>query len=204
MFVPYKTDATITKLPASNIIMMFFNIIMFLAIFIEVGSFDTFVLDGFNFSLITHAFMHGDFWHLLGNMFYLWIFGNAICSNVGSASYPAIFLSLAIISGTSHLIFDGSPAIGASGAINGIIGIYLYLHPRTNVHCMWTITWLWGEKFTIKAYLLIGFWFLFDIIALIYSDNNNIGYVSHISGLVAGFIVGWLLNKYNWVQKNFY
>lgn len=201
MFIPYRTDIDVTEVPTSNLLIIAFNIFMFVAVWSGVASFDSFILDGAGFGLVSYGFMHAGFFHLLGNMFYLWIFGNAICFCVGSATYPPIFLLLIVLSGIAHLVFDGAPAIGASGAVNGVIGIYLYLYPRSNIRCMWTLIWVWGEKFTVRAYWLIGFWFLKDLYGAINSDAP-IAYAAHIGGLLAGLLIGWQLDRHNWIKRD--
>lgn len=200
MFIPYKAEVEVLVNPVSNLFIIGLNIFFYVFVFFEFVSINPFILDGYNVSLISHGFMHGNWAHLLGNMFYLFIFGGAVCSRIGNANYPTIFFVLIVCSGTIHLIFDGAPAIGASGAVNGIIGMYLFLYPRSRIKCAWTVIWAAGKTFSIRAYWLIGFWFLSDVFGLIQS-NAPIAYVAHIGGLITGIFIGWFMYKNNWIKR---
>lgn len=200
MFLPYKAEVEIFTNPVSNLLIIGFTFIFFISVFTGFSSIDSYILNGFNASLFSYGFMHGGWGHILGNMFYLFLFGNAICSRIGNATFPIIYFCLIITSGAIHLIFDGSPAIGASGAINGVIGIYLFLYPRSKIKCVWTVIWAWGKTFSITAYWLIAFWFIKDLFGVMYSEAP-IAYVAHIGGLFSGLIMGWLMYHYNWIKR---
>lgn len=200
MFIPFKAEVEILVKPVSNLFIIGVTFIFFISVYSGFTSIDSYILDGFNASLFSHGFMHGSWGHILGNMFYLLLFGSAICSRLGNATFPTIYFTLIITSGAIHLIFDGSPAIGASGAVNGVIGIYLFLYPRSKISCMWTVIWAWGETFTISAYWLIGLWFLKDLFGAIYS-NAPIAFVAHLGGLFSGVVIGWFMYKNNWVKR---
>jgi membrane associated rhomboid family serine protease len=200
MFIPYKAEVEILVNPISNLFIIGFTFLFFISVYSGFTSIDSYILDGFNSSLFSHGFMHGGWGHILGNMFYLLLFGSAICSRIGNATFPTIYFTLIVCSGLIHLIFDGSPAIGASGAVNGVIGIYLFLYPRSKIKCMWTVIWAWGKTFSIRANWLIGFWFLKDLFGALYSEAP-IAYVAHLGGLFSGIAIGWLMYKYNWVKR---
>ncbi|QKQ27770.1 rhomboid family intramembrane serine protease [Candidatus Reidiella endopervernicosa] len=138
MFIPYHAEVAVERFPTSNLIIMGFTARTYLLVLTGLTQAEFFFLDGINSSLISHGFMHGSLSHLIGNMFYLWLFGNAICSRVNNPSYPAIYILLIIVAGLTHLIYDGDPAIGASGAVNGVMGMYLFLYPASKIKCVWT------------------------------------------------------------------
>lgn len=200
MFIPYKAEVELPVIPISNLFIIGFTFLFFISVSSGASSIDSYILDGFNASLFSHGFMHGGWGHILGNMFYLLLFGSAICSRIGNATFPTIYFVLIIASGVVHLIFDGSPAIGASGAVNGVIGIYLFLYPLSKIKCMWTVLWAWGKTFSISAHWLIGFWFLKDLFGALYSEAP-IAYVAHLGGLFSGIIIGWLMYKHGWVKR---
>jgi len=200
VFIPYKVEIENQIRPVSNLLIIALTFMFFMAVNAGVSLSDSYVLDGFNTSLISHGFMHANWFHLLGNMYYLLLFGNAICSRVGNASFPSIYFLLIIFSGAVHLIIDDNPVIGASGAVNGVIGIYLFLFPTSTIRCRWTLIWLRGEAFSIKALWLIGLWLLQDLYGAINSEAA-IAYVAHLGGLFGGLIAGWLMYRYNWIKR---
>lgn len=200
MFLVYRAEAEIKNMPIANFIIIGLSVLMFvLVMLLNIGVVDSFVLYGYNLHLMSHIFMHADIVHLIGNMLFLWIFGNAICCRVGSATYPMLYLTLGVMAGLVHLYFDGTPGLGASGAINGIIGMYLFLFPTTKLNCMWTIPHFYGEKFKIRAFWLIGAWFIGDVVGA-WNGVGNIAYLAHIGGFVSGIFMGWLLLKLGWLR----
>lgn len=199
MFLPYKADVDVKKLPISNILIIVLTVLIFLYTYYGNGPVDGFVLTGLDLGLISHVFMHGGVGHLFGNMFFLWVFGNAVCSRVGNPTYPSLYLFLAVVAGIVHLAFDGDPAVGASGAVNGIMGIYLFLYPLSYIRCVWTPVWAWRKTFSIKAFWLIGAWFMVDLWGAFYG-KAQIAYTGHLGGLLGGLATGWLMLKYGWVQ----
>ena len=84
---------------------------------------------------ISCIFLHGSFMHLLGNMWFLWLFGNAVCAKVGNLVYLLIYLMLGLTSGVVAYTIDPRPAVGASGAINGVVGMFVVWYPLNNIHC---------------------------------------------------------------------
>jgi hypothetical protein len=127
----------------------------------------------------------------------LWIFGNAICAAVGNVAYPFLYLLLALFSGASHLLISGQPMIGASGAINGIIGLTLVLFPKNRIHTFYwfAIPLIWLIKtgrFQTKTSWMILYWVVFDIIGVL-AGGKGIAYWAHIGGFAGGAIIGLIL-----------
>jgi membrane associated rhomboid family serine protease len=201
MFLPYSVEVDVERTPTANLWIIGITLLCFLGAVYGPLDPTAFVLDGFNPSLITHAFMHAGFFHLLGNLAYLWIFGNAICARLGSITFPAVYLFLAFSSGVVHLLLDGDPVVGASGAVSGIIGIFLFWYPKSTVNCAWTVLWAAGKTFQIRAYWLISLWLVKDIVGFLYS-NAPVAYAAHVGGLVVGFVAGLLMLKYRWVEPD--
>jgi membrane associated rhomboid family serine protease len=75
--------------------------------------------------LFGHMWLHAGLFHLIGNLIFLWAFGNAVCAKVGNLVFVLLFVALGVWAGAVHLLVDGRPAIGASGAMNGVVGMYL-------------------------------------------------------------------------------
>ncbi|MDD5705734.1 MAG: rhomboid family intramembrane serine protease [Kiritimatiellae bacterium] len=139
--------------------------------------------------LIGYQFVHAGFWHLAANMLYLWVFGNAVCEKIGNLAYAGTFLLTGVVAGGIHLIMDGGAAVGASGAINGIVGIYLVLYPTNRVNCFY-LWFLRAGTFDIAGYWLILFWFIVDAWQAIGGAANGIAYWAHVGGFLAGLGIG--------------
>jgi membrane associated rhomboid family serine protease len=198
-------ETTFTRIPFANaVIIVVTSIIFFLPLtgIISFADLEPFALKDWDLSqLIGSAFLHGGFFHLLGNMLFLWIFGNAICGAVGNAVYPFLYLFLAILSGASHLIIDGTPAIGASGAINGIVGMTLVFFPKNRIHTFYwffiPIVWFVKTgKFETKAIWMILFWLIFDIFGAMIG-GDGVAHWAHIGGFLGGVTAGLILLQFH-------
>lgn len=201
MFIPFKADVAVLAKPVTIYWIIGLNVLFYLAVLTGVNTTESFVLDGYNLSLFSSGFMHGGFFHLFFNMFYLYIFGSAVCSKVGNATFPLIYFTLIILAAVTHLVVDGDPAVGASGAVCGVIGFYLFLYPKSKIKCMWTVVGLWGETFSITASWLIGFWIVKDLFGAIYG-TAPIAYAAHLGGFAFGIIAGWVVLKLNWIKRD--
>jgi hypothetical protein len=143
-------------------------------------------------SLFSFMFLHGGFWHLLGNMWSLYIFGDNVEDRLGSFRYIVFYLLCGITSGLSHLIFNlhsNMPTIGASGAIAGVMGAYLILHPHSRILTLIPIIFIpWFVE--IPAYFFLGFWFVLQFINAAGSHGNigGIAWWAHIGGFVFGIV----------------
>jgi membrane associated rhomboid family serine protease len=144
------------------------------------------------FSFLSFIFLHGGFLHLLGNMWSLYIFGDNVEDRLGPFRYIIFYLACGIASGVSHLILNSNsniPTIGASGAIAGVMGAYLLLHPRSRILTLIPIIFIpWFVE--IPAYFFIGFWFMLQLINAAGSQGGagGIAWWAHIGGFVFGII----------------
>ncbi|RPI06076.1 MAG: rhomboid family intramembrane serine protease [Ignavibacteriae bacterium] len=208
MLIPYKLETTFTRMPYANAaLIVITSLIFFLPeqIF-PMADQESLVLRDWEISgLLGNMFLHGGFFHLLGNMLFLWIFGNAICATVGNGAYISIYVFLGIIAGVVHLLVDGRPAIGASGAINGIVGMALVLFPRNKIHVWYLfaipIVWLFkAGKFATKALWMVVYWLVFDILGSIGSPDG-IAHWMHIGGFAGGMIIAICALKFNLLES---
>ncbi|MCH8052709.1 MAG: rhomboid family intramembrane serine protease, partial [Planctomycetes bacterium] len=150
------------------------------------------VLTGWHFAgMVGHALLHADILHLLGNMLFLWVFGNAICAKIGNLPYLLIYALLAGYAGATHLVFAGGPMIGASGAINGIVGVFLMWYPLNSISCIYWF-YIRGGTFQIASYWMILFWLMFDIWGVA-SSGDSVAYWAHLGGFLAGLSLGAVL-----------
>jgi membrane associated rhomboid family serine protease len=144
------------------------------------------------FSFLSFIFLHGGFLHLLGNMWSLYIFGDNVEDYLGPFRYIIFYLACGIASGVSHLVLNTTsniPTIGASGAISGVMGAYLILHPRSKILTLIPIIFIpWFVE--IPAYFFIGFWFLLQLINAAGSQGGTggIAWWAHIGGFIFGII----------------
>jgi membrane associated rhomboid family serine protease len=149
-------------------------------------------------TLITSMFMHGGLAHILGNMLYLWIFGDNIEDRVGHARFAAFYLLCGVAAALAHIattyVVGGpttTPMLGASGAISGILGAYLFLFPRRRVHVI-----LVRILMAVPAWVAIIVWFGFQLIngmGILGSGSqaSGVAYAAHIGGFVAGALLIW-------------
>jgi membrane associated rhomboid family serine protease len=137
-------------------------------------------------TLLTSMFMHGSLMHLAGNMWFLWIFGDNIEDDLGKVGYLVFYLVCGLIASLSHVFMNMSsdvPSLGASGAISGVMGAYLVLHPqrRVTVILLRIIT-------HVPAYVAVGLWFAFQVVNSLVagSTGDGVAYAAHIGGFIAG------------------
>lgn len=129
LFIPYEIETLTQERPWANwLVVAMCSLVSIAAIWGELSeeTIESLVLNGWAFpGLIGHVLLHADVSHLVGNMIFLWVFGNAVCTNTSNWLYLPTFLACTLLAAAVHILADGSPAIGASGAINGIVGIGL-------------------------------------------------------------------------------
>jgi membrane associated rhomboid family serine protease len=136
-------------------------------------------------TLLTYMFLHGDWWHLAGNMLFLWVFGDNVEDAMGFFRFILFYLLCGVIAGLAHAFANPDsegPLIGASGAIGGVVAAYVMLYPRVR---MWTLAFA-RIPLKIPAYLMIGAWFGFQIFSVLALDASDTAWWAHIGGFVAG------------------
>jgi membrane associated rhomboid family serine protease len=148
-------------------------------------------------TLFTSMFMHAGWLHLLGNMLYLWIFGDNVEDRLGHGLYFVFYILCGLAATFAQLAFSANssiPNLGASGAIAGVLGAYLIMFPRGSVNV------LIGRIVTrTSALIAIGFWFLLQIFSQISAfsassqSQGGVAYMAHIGGFVAGVLLTYLL-----------
>jgi membrane associated rhomboid family serine protease len=144
-------------------------------------------------TLVTSMFLHGSWSHVLGNMWYLWIFGDNVEDRVGHGRFIVFYLLCGIVAALGQVAVDPSstmPTIGASGAIAGMMGAYFVLYPHSRVLTL--IPWIFLQIVELPAIVLLGFWFVMQLfsagtIAMTTSSRGGgVAFAAH----VAGFLVG--------------
>ncbi len=145
-------------------------------------------------TLLTYMFLHGDWWHLAGNMLFLWVFGDNVEDAMGFFRFLLFYLICGVIAGLAHSYANpGSegPLIGASGSIGGVVAAYVILYPRVK---MWTLAF--GRiPLKVPAYLAIGAWFAFQIFSVWMQDNSDTAWWAHIGGFLAGVVLVFVFKR---------
>ncbi len=148
-------------------------------------------------TLISSMFLHGGWWHLIGNMLYLWIFGNNIEDKLGIPLFIAFYALCGIAAAFAQALPDPAseiPMIGASGAISGVLGAYLLLFPRARVLVAVPLG-LVITTWRLPALAVLGFWFLMQLVSNLFAPPGQAGIAwgAHIGGFVAGMLLIVLL-----------
>jgi len=143
-------------------------------------------------SFLTFMFLHGGFLHLIGNMWFLYIFGDNVEDRLGHFRYLVFYLLCGLASGVSHLVINWHskvPTIGASGAIAGVMGAYFILYPRAKVLTLVPIFFFF-QFFELPAFVFLGIWFLFQFLSAAgaSAQAGGIAWWAHIGGFVFGVI----------------
>ncbi len=146
-------------------------------------------------TLLTSMFLHANLAHLIGNMVFLWIFGDNVEDRLGHLGYAVFYLGCGLAADAAHILSNpGSliPTLGASGAISGVVGAYAVFFPR---HRVKLFIWLWvfWDIYLIPAFWWIGFWFLQQVVFSVSDYGGGVAYLAHIGGFVAGAGVGALV-----------
>lgn len=139
---------------------------------------------------VTCIFLHGDLWHLLGNMVFLWVFGNAVNDKLGHVPYLAFYLAGGILAGVGYMLLAGDRAVlGASGAIAAVAGMYLVLLPRTRVTVVFLLGWLiWPAEVSSLLFILIQFGFdlVMTVGVMTGPGSGGVAYAAHATGYLFG------------------
>lgn len=139
-------------------------------------------------TIVTYAFLHGDFWHLAGNMIFLWVLADNVEDALGHVRYLLFYGLCAAAAGYAYVLSDpGSqaPVIGASGALAGNVSAYLMLTPRAK---MWAL--LFGRiPLHLSAYWVLGVWIVFQIGTAFLGGDEQVAWWSHVGGLAAGAVL---------------
>ena len=182
-------DISVGKMPIGNYIVIVLAVITFAVQFTydcKQQYLSGLILTSWSASaLASHMWLHASILHILCNMVFLWVFGRDVCLKIGNAYYPIVYFILGIFSGIAHIFYDGRPAIGASGAIFGILGMYLVLCFR---------------HFSGAGPWIILIWFLLNLAGGV-TSYLPMAYYSHLGGFLAGIILASFLVWLNAVDQ---
>ena len=145
-------------------------------------------------TLLTSMFMHGGWMHLVGNMWFLWIFGDNVEDAMGRVRFVVFYLLcgvLAALAQTAVTPHSEVPMVGASGAIAGVLGGYLLLYPRARIRCLWVLI-IFITTIELPAWALLGMWFVAQFFI---PQGEGIAWAAHVGGFVAGLALIRLFAK---------
>ncbi len=154
------------------------------------------------FTPVTAMFLHGGWFHILGNMIFLWVFGDNVEDAIGHVSYLFFYLLGGIAAATAQIWVDtGSavPMVGASGAIAAVLGGYVVLYPRATIAAVIFPFFFWA--FPVPAFVLIGLWFFLQLfygaasIGTAVGASEGVAWFAHIGGFLAGLVLIWALRE---------
>ncbi len=143
------------------------------------------------FTPFTSMFLHGGWFHLIGNMWFLWVFGNNVEDSMGHIRFVVFYLLCGLAAAALQVATSPSsaiPMLGASGAIGGVMGAYIVLYPKVRVH-MLIFLGFFVTTIAVPAYLMLGYWFLIQLLGGIPSlarEGGGVAFWAHVGGFVAG------------------
>jgi membrane associated rhomboid family serine protease len=155
-------------------------------------------------TILTSMFMHGGWMHIIGNLLYLWIFGDNIEDNFGHGKFLLFYLIAGVAASAAQIAVDPNspiPTLGASGAIAGVLGSYLIMFPRNRVRALLPLGFLWTTV-ELPALVVLGFWIVIQIFSQYTAfasssmgKGGGVAYMAHIGGFVAGVVLTFLFRR---------
>jgi membrane associated rhomboid family serine protease len=144
-------------------------------------------------ALVTSMFLHGGWLHLIGNVWFLWIFGNNVEDSMGHTRFLVFYLVTGLVAAGAHMVSaPGSqiPMVGASGAISGIMGAYLVLYPRVRVHTLFIIVII-IRVIPLPAWVMLGYWLLIQLLLGTQTTGatGGVAFWAHVGGFLAGVVL---------------
>ncbi|HEX5963735.1 MAG TPA: rhomboid family intramembrane serine protease [Gemmatimonadales bacterium] len=157
------------------------------------------------FTPLSSMFLHGGWFHLIGNMWFLWVFGNNVEDSMGHARYLFFYLLCGLAAAATQTLVNPSsavPMVGASGAISGVMGAYVVLYPKVRVH-MLVILGIFITRIVVPAYLMLGYWFLLQLVGGgLAQGEGGVAFWAHAGGFVAGAVLIYMFRNPDLVAKH--
>lgn len=209
--IPIRDYVPTRRLPVVTLLLIAVNAIVFLyeMLLLAIGQLDPFIAEwgvvplritqsldlGAAFTLVSAMFLHGSFQHVAGNMLYLWIFGNNVEDAMGRTRFLLFYLLTGGLASLAQILADPTsaiPTIGASGAIAGILGGYLVLHPKARVSTL-VFLGIFASIAELPAVFVLGSWFILQLFngvaAFAYTQMGGVAWFAHIGGFAAGLLL---------------
>lgn len=145
-------------------------------------------------TILTSMFMHGSWLHLIGNMWFLWVFGNNIEDSMGHMRYLVFYLFTGVLASLAHIFTgpdSGIPTVGASGAISGVMGAYLVLYPKVRIQTL-LFLFFYVRVIPMTAWVMLLYWFVIQVFSgagSIGLEGGGVAFWAHVGGFVAGLLL---------------
>ena len=146
-------------------------------------------------TVVSSMFTHGGWFHLIGNMLFLWVFGNNIEDAMGHVRFIVFYLVCGVAAAAAQVFVNPTsvvPMVGASGAISGVLGAYLLLYPRVRVHTF-VFLGFYATTIALPAYVMLGYWALLQLVgglgSLTMLERGGVAFFAHLGGFVAGLVL---------------
>src|SRR5687767_9062707 len=158
---------------------------------------------------LSSMFMHGGWLHLIGNMWFLWIFGNNVEDSMGHVRFLVFYLLCGLAAATLQTLTDPDsviPMVGASGAIGGVMGAYVLLYPRVHVH-MLIFLGFYATTIAVPAVFMLGYWFILQLLSAsmsIGAEGGGVAFWAHVGGFVAGAVLVLLFRDPRLLERHPY
>ncbi len=159
---------------------------------------------------LSHMFLHGGWFHLIGNMWFLWIFGNNVEDSMGHARFVVFYVLCGLAAAALQMATQPSsivPMVGASGAIGGVMGAYVMLYPRVRVH-MLVFLGFYVTTIAVPAIFMLGYWFLVQVIGGASTfgreEGGGVAFWAHVGGFAAGALLIFVFKKPALVDRHPY
>jgi membrane associated rhomboid family serine protease len=157
--------------------------------------------------VLTSMFLHGSWMHLLGNMWFLWLFGNNVEDAMGRARFVAFYLLTGIAAALTQVVLTPSsavPMVGASGAISGVMGAYIVLYPHVRVFVMVPLGFILTSM-AWPAWMMLGYWLLLQFVSgltVMEKEGGGVAFWAHFGGFVAGVVLVKLFARSEYVAQH--
>lgn len=214
MFFPYSDDNPTERFPFVNLTLIGANVLVFVVAFTS-KNYDEF-LHAYGYyaaaprltAMLTSAFLHAGVEHLVGNMWFLWLYGDNVEDRLGHFFYLFFYLASAVAAAILQTLLstgggDSVPMVGASGAVAGVLAAYLIFHPWAKINFFYWIFFFYAGVVQIPAFLVIGLWFAgqFALALLTHGQAAGIAYWAHLGGFGLGLAAAGLLRAAGWVGR---
>jgi membrane associated rhomboid family serine protease len=200
MIIPIGTDNPLRRRPTMNYVLIAINFIIFIYTYQPhdiapgvteplreaAGTYKLFPQEPQIYQFVTYAFLHANWMHLIGNMLFLYIFGNNVNDKLGNLGYLLLYLGGGVCSGLGHALFHNSAVLGASGAVAAVTGAYMVLFPKTYVHVLYWLFFIGTTEIPALYFILFKLILWDNIFPVMVKIPGNIAYGAHLAGYAFG------------------
>ncbi len=194
MILPIRTDSPLRSTPWMNWLLIALNVLAFLAQRRFPQLAEQFALNAAYprvYQFVTYAFLHADIWHIVGNMLFLYIFGNNVCDRFGNFGYLGLYLGGAVCAALGYTLINDHSMLGASGAVSAVTGAYLALLPRSRITVAYWFIIIGVTE--VPSIFFIIFYFMQDLILAYSGVGGGVAHEAHVAGSVMGFVLSLTL-----------